>query len=599
MARVAVVDKDLCKPKNCSLECIAFCPLNRDGGKCITLSNEEDRSKAIAVIDESICNGCSICVKKCPFEAITIVKLAEELEEHKIHQYGQNAFRLYNLPIPRKDAVVGLLGRNGMGKSTVVNILAGLLKPNLGRYDGSEPSWEEVIEHFKGTMLKDYFKALISKQIRVSIKPQQVYLIAKVYKGSAKDLLAKYDENGYALRYADMLNLKDSLDKNVDELSGGELQRLAIAIACSRDAEFYFFDEPSSYNDVYQRLEVAKVIHSIAKQGKSVMIVEHDLTMLDYLSDYMHILYGEPSVYGIVSDIMSTKTGINEFLSGYLSSTNVRFRSRAFTFDSISSSEDLILDEVVAEYTDVKKEYGSFRLVAKNAKIRKGEVVCMIGANALGKTTLMKILAGIDKPDKGSVVLHAKISYKPQYLELIQEYEYDVRSLLSDSYGKSIEGSSMENIIVEPLRLKKLYDKMVKNLSGGELQRVAIASCLLKDADIYALDEPSAFLDVEDRIALARFIHRFVKGQGKSAIVIDHDIHLIDMISDSIIVFKGKPSREGYASSALKKHEGMNLFLKDMAVTFRRDEESNRARINKLDSRLDREQKEKGIYYPV
>ncbi len=595
MARVAVVDRDLCKPKNCSLECIAFCPLNRDGGKCITLSNE-DRSKAIAVIDESICNGCSICVKKCPFEAITIVKLAEELEEHKIHQYGQNSFRLYNLPIPRKDAVVGLLGRNGIGKSTVINILAGLLKPNLGRYH-SEPSWDEIIDYFKGTMLKDYFNALVNKQIRVSIKPQQVYLIAKVYKGTAKDLLARYDENGYASRYADMLNLRDSLEKHVDELSGGELQRLAIAVASSKDAEFYFFDEPSSYNDIYQRLNVARVINSIAKQGKSVMIVEHDLTMLDYLSDYMHILYGEPGAYGIVSDIMSTKTGVNEFLEGYLSSINVRFRSKAFRFDTASSSEDLILEEVVAEYSSIRKSYSSFTLVCEGARIRKGEVVCMLGANALGKTTLMKMLTGIEKPDQGYIALHAKISYKPQYLELIQEYEYDVRSLLSESYGKGIEGSSMESIIVEPLRLKKMYDKLVKSLSGGELQRVAIASCLLKDAEIYALDEPSAFLDVEDRIAVARFIQRFVKGQGKSAIVIDHDIHLIDMISDSIIVFKGMPSREGYASGVLRKHEGMNLFLKDMAVTFRRDEESNRARINKLESRLDREQKEKDIYY--
>ncbi len=595
MTRVAVVDKDLCKPKNCSLECIAFCPLNRDGGKCITL-NSEDRSKAIAVIDEDICNGCSICVKKCPFEAITIVKLAEELEEHKIHQYGQNSFRLYNLPIPRKDAVVGLLGRNGIGKSTVINILAGLLKPNLGRYH-SEPSWDEIIDYFKGTMLKDYFNALVSKQIRVSIKPQQIYLIAKVYKGTPKDLLARYDENGYASRYADMLNLRDSLEKHVDELSGGELQRLAIAVASSKDAEFYFFDEPSSYNDIYQRLNVARVINNIAKQGKSVMIVEHDLTMLDYLSDYMHILYGEPGAYGIVSDIMSTKAGVNEFLEGYLSSINVRFRSKAFRFDTVSSNEDLILEEVVAEYSSIRKSYNSFVLVCEGARIRKGEVVCMLGANALGKTTLMKILTGIEKPDQGYIELHAKISYKPQYLEMIQEYEYDVRSLLSDAYGKSIEGSSMEGIIVEPLRLKKMYDKMVKSLSGGELQKVAIASCLLKDADIYALDEPSAFLDVEDRIAVARFIQRFVKGQGKSAIVIDHDIHLIDMISDSVIVFKGIPSREGYASSVLRKHEGMNLFLKDMAVTFRRDEESNRARINKLDSRLDREQKEKGIYY--
>ncbi len=595
MARVAVVDKDLCKPKNCSLECIAFCPLNRDGGKCITLSSE-DRSKAIAVIDEDICNGCSICVKKCPFEAITIVKLAEELEEHKIHQYGQNSFRLYNLPIPRKDAVVGLLGRNGIGKSTVINILAGLLKPNLGRYH-SAPSWDEIIDYFKGTMLKDYFNALVSKQIKVSIKPQQVYLIAKVYKGTAKDLLARYDENGYASKYADMLNLRDSLEKHVDELSGGELQRLAIAVASSKDAEFYFFDEPSSYNDIYQRLNVARVINNIAKQGKSVMIVEHDLTMLDYLSDYMHILYGEPGAYGIVYDIMSTKTGVNEFLEGYLSSINVRFRSKAFRFDTVSSNEDLILEEVVAEYSSIRKSYNSFVLVCEGARIRKGEVVCMLGANALGKTTLMKMLTGIEKPDQGYTELHAKISYKPQYLEMIQEYEYDVRSLLSDAYSKSIEGSSMEGIIVEPLRLKKMYDKMVKSLSGGELQKVAIASCLLKDADIYALDEPSAFLDVEDRIAVARFIQRFVKGQGKSAIVIDHDIHLIDIISDSVIVFKGIPSREGYASGVLRKHEGMNLFLKDMAVTFRRDEESNRARINKVDSRLDREQKEKGIYY--
>ena len=99
--RVAVVDKDLCKPKKCGLECINFCPVNKSGGKCIVLS-EEDRTKAVAVIDESICNGCGICVKKCPFDAITIVNLAQELGEHKVHQYGINSFRLYKLPTPKK-----------------------------------------------------------------------------------------------------------------------------------------------------------------------------------------------------------------------------------------------------------------------------------------------------------------------------------------------------------------------------------------------------------------------------------------------------------------------------------------------------------------
>ncbi len=594
MHRIAVVEKDLCKPKNCSLECIAFCPLNRDGGKCITLSNEADRSKAIAVIDEDICNGCGICVKKCPFEAITIINIAEELEERKVHQYGQNAFRLYNIPVPKSSTVVGLLGRNGIGKSTVLNIIAGLLKPNLGRYD-DEPSWDEVIEHFKGTAVKEHLKAVAEKRIRVAMKPQQVYLIAKVFNGTGKELLARYDESGYGEHYAKRLGLHESLDRYVNELSGGELQRLAVAVAASKDADLYLFDEPSSYNDVYQRLEVARVINEIAGKGKSVMIVEHDLTMLDYLSDYMHILYGEPGAYGIVSDVMSTNTAINEFLQGYISSINVRFRDRAFRFDSATSGEDLIMEEVVTEYSRIEKGYPGFRLVADAAMVRKGEVVGIVGANALGKTTLMRMIAGIDRPDAGAFKINSRISYKPQYLE--QDYEYDVRTLLSEAYGRSIEGSSAEPLIIEPLRLRKMYDKTVKNLSGGELQKVAIAACLLRDADIYAMDEPSAFLDVEDRITIARFIQRFVKGQGRSAIIVDHDMHMVDMVADTLIVFTGTPGKEGYATGTLNKREGMNLFLKGLDITLRRDEESNRPRINKMHSRLDRMQKEKGIYY--
>ncbi|MEM1942008.1 MAG: ribosome biogenesis/translation initiation ATPase RLI [Candidatus Nitrosocaldus sp.] len=597
MHRIAVIDKDLCKPKNCSLECIAFCPLNRDGGRCITLSDEEDRSKAIAVIDEDICNGCGICVKKCPFEAITIINLAEELEERKVHQYGQNAFRLYNIPVPKDNAVVGLLGRNGIGKSTVLNIIAGLLKPNLGRYGNGEPSWDEVIEHFRGTAVKEHLKAIAEKRIRVAMKPQQVYLIAKVFNGTARELLARYDENGSAEHYAKRLALHESLERYVNELSGGELQRLAVAVAASKDVDLYLFDEPSSYNDVYQRLEVARVINEIAGKGKSVMIVEHDLTMLDYLSDYMHILYGEPGAYGIVSDAMSTNTAINEFLQGYISTINVRFRDRAFRFESATSGEDLIMEEVVAEYTRIEKKRQGFRLVADCARVRKGEVVGIVGANALGKTTLMMMIAGVDKPDDGEFRINARISYKPQYLE--QDYEYDVRTLLSEAYGKGIEGSSAEPLIVEPLRLKKMYDKIVKNLSGGELQKVAIASCLLRDADIYAMDEPSAFLDVEDRIMIARFIQRFVKGQGRSAVIVDHDMHMVDMVADTLIVFTGIPGKEGYATGTLSKRDGMNLFLKGLDITFRRDEESKRPRINKMHSRLDRMQKENGIYYSI
>lgn len=590
--RVAVIDEELCKPKKCGLECINFCPVNKSGAKCIVLG--EKGNNQIAVIDESICNGCGICVKKCPFDAITIVNLSHELGELKVHQYGVNSFRLYKLPAPKKESVAGLLGRNGMGKTTIVNILSGSLKPNLGSYE-NESSWDGVLKFFQGTELKTHFEKISNNDIKASIKPQKVYLIPNVFDGTAKEMLEKYDERNAINELVESLELKDSLERNVGELSGGELQRLAVAITANKEADFYFFDEPSSYNDVFQRLSVARVIHGLARIGKSVMVVEHDVTLLDYLSDYIYVLYGEPSAYGIVSGVLGTKVGINIFLDGYLPNENVRFRDKAFKFETTTGTEEFIQEEVFAEYSNLKKSYPAFKLDVTAGKIRKGEVIGIVGANALGKTTMMKMLAGVEKSDDGKVDVKAKISYKPQYLS--QEYEGDVRSLLDAAYGKPVEGTSVEEQIVLHIGVKKLYDRIIKNLSGGELQKVAVVACLLREADIYALDEPSAFLDVEDRIALAKFIQRFVRAQGKSAIIIDHDLQLIDLVADMLIVFTGKPSVEGHATETLPKANGMNMFLQGVELTYRRDPDSNRPRVNKIDSRLDREQKGSGNYY--
>ena len=177
--RVAVLDKELCQPKKCGLECIKYCPVNKSGADCIVLN--EDTNKA--TIDEDICNGCGICVKVCPFDAITIVNLASELKTDKIHQYGMNSFRLYKLPTPKKGEVVGLLGRNGMGKSTVVNILSGILKPNLGNYE-QPPEWDEILKYYKGTELKAHFEKIKNGEIKASIKPQQVHTIADAFDGT-------------------------------------------------------------------------------------------------------------------------------------------------------------------------------------------------------------------------------------------------------------------------------------------------------------------------------------------------------------------------------------------------------------------------------
>ena len=588
--RVAVLDQDLCQPRKCGLECIKYCPVNKSGADCIILNEQINKAQ----IDEDICNGCGICVKVCPFDAITIINLATELGTEKIHQYGQNSFRLYKLPTPKKGEVVGLLGRNGMGKSTVINILSGNIKPNLGNYE-NPPDWDEILKYYSGTELKSHFEQIKNNQIKVSIKPQQVYQVSQAFDGTGKELLEKYDERGVANQLIKELGLENSVDQSLKELSGGELQRLSVAVAASKDADFYFFDEPSSYNDVFQRIKVAKSIQNLTKIGKTVMVVEHDLTVLDFLSDYIEVLYGESAAYGIVSSVLSTKVGINVFLDGYLPNENVRFRDKKFIFDASSSTGEFQEGNYIITYPALEKKYPSFSVKIESGNVRKGEVVGIMGANALGKTTMMKMIAGVEKPDSGTIDKKVKIAYKPQYLK--NDTDVEVVSVLEEANGNQIEGSQEEEQIIEPLKIKKLYNKSIKNLSGGELQKVAIVTCLLQKVDLYALDEPSAFLDVEDRIAVAKFIQKFVRSYGKSAIIIDHDLQLMDLISDTVIMFEGVSGLEGHATSPLSKSEAMNRFLRSLDISFRRDEKSLRPRINKLDSRLDKQQKETGNFY--
>jgi len=121
------------------------------------------------------------CVtKKCPFGAIKIINLAKEPESFPVFQYGPNMFRLYRLPIPKAGYIVGIIGRNGMGKTTAIKILAGLLKPNFGEYN-REFSEKEIIARFKGTELQNYFEKLYNKEIKLSYKPQDITLFIKLY----------------------------------------------------------------------------------------------------------------------------------------------------------------------------------------------------------------------------------------------------------------------------------------------------------------------------------------------------------------------------------------------------------------------------------
>ena len=589
--RVAVVDDDLCQSKKCGLECIKECPVNINGQQCIVLP--ENR---IALISEELCIGCGICVKVCPFDAIDILNLSEELKSDKIHQYGVNSFRLFRIPTVRKGQVVGLVGRNGIGKSTALKILAGQLVPNLGDY-GGEPTWDRFIRYLSGREMKEHFERIAAGELRVSLKPQAVYRLPEAWKKETRLLLEQMDERKRMDEVVETLNLRETLKKKVPDLSGGELQRVAVAAAALQDADLYLFDEPSSYNDVYQRLAVSRLITGIAHSGKAVLVVEHDIAFLDYVANYVQIIYGEPGAYGIVSGLYASRTGVNSLLDGYLPQENVRFRDHAVTFGQRAAGEVVESEEVVAKYTKLSKGYPSFRLNVGAGQINGGTIMGVVGANALGKTTFLKMLAGQEKPGRGTVHADAKVAYKPQYLS--SGFDGTVDEFFMSTLGTKYSDPILQDNLVVPLRLEKLLARKVGELSGGELQKVAIVATMAQETEVYALDEPSAFLDVEDRFVVARAINRMVKARGKAAVVIDHDLQVVDIVSDRLLVFTGEPGVAGEATPPLTKEEGMNEFLKRVGLTYRRDVGTGRPRVNKPGSKLDREQKERGTYYYV
>ena len=592
--RVAVLDRRVCNPPKCSKECRRFCPPVRMGDQTVIFEKEGAPPRIV----ENLCTGCGICTRKCPFHALRIVNLADELETDTSHRYGPNSFKLFRLPIPAPGAVTGLLGANGMGKTTALRILALQLRPNLGEFE-HPPDWPEIIRQYRGSGLQPYFERASRGELKIAYKPQNVSSVPETYKGSVQELLETTDERGVLSRLKEQLELEGIMDRDIGVLSGGELQRVAIAAVLARNADVYFFDEPTSFLDVYQRIRAARAIRSLADEGKTVISVVHDLAVADYISDYVCIFYGEPGVYGIVSNPHGVREGINIYLNGYLPDSNVRFRSEEIRFETRPPPAEFWgTIEVLFEYKAMVKRFKDFTLRVEPGTLHFGEVVGILGANGIGKTTFVRLLAGEIKPDEGTLPkAEIKVSYKPQYIAA--ESGVTVGQALHAAGGASALASAFKSDVLRPLSLTELEDRVITELSGGELQRVAIATCLARKADLYLLDEPSAFLDVEQRLSAAKVIRSLMHDRGKAAFVVEHDMVAISAFADTISVFSGRPGVEGLCHPPLDIRSGMNTFLRNMGVTFRRDVATGRPRVNKENSRLDREQKQSGEYFYV
>lgn len=663
--RLAIVDNDKCKPSKCNKECSKKCPVVKVGKLCIEIkpvttkltqgtqtqliqqkgSRVKTKQKTTAYISETLCVGCGVCTKSCPFEAIKIINIPKNLEKETIHRYGMNSFKLHRLPLVKKSIVTGIVGSNGTGKSTAIKIIGGKLIPNLGMFS-SVPDKEEIIRYHRGSELQNYFSKIFSDELKTIVKPQHIYLLQKVLKGNVKNIIESKNELDNIDYLIENLGLTNLLNKSVSDLSGGELQRLSIAIVMGKESDVYIFDEPTSFLDIKQRINIANCIRKLADDGKYVIVVEHDLAILDYLSDNISFVYGEPSVYGVITKQLSTSEAINSFLDGYIQSENVRFRKDPLNFNikkidekeeddmmkitedkssndkMTSSPRNLNSNSNMFTYPRFTKEFHEFKLLVEEGYFKKSEIIVLLGENGTGKTTFIRLLhtyfnskndnnsnnknsddknkndGNSDKSNGDEDGNNGKltVSYKPQNIS--PKFTGTVKELFY-SKGVPMSNQLFKNGIMKPLMIEQLLDLKVSNLSGGEIQRVAIILCLGKKADIYLIDEPSAYLDSEQRIEVSRVIKRYMINYQKTAFIVEHDFMMSSYLADKIIRFEGIPSVDCKATSPQNIESGLNDFLRTLNVTLRKDKTTGRPRINKINSQKDKEQKELDKYYII
>lgn len=570
--KLAIINKEKCRPTLCGHECKKSCPVEKkESDSCVTVGDR-------AVIDENTCIGCGICSKRCPFGAIDIINLPSVSSKDLVHRYGQNGFALYGLPVPKEGKILGLLGRNGIGKTTAVKLLSGTEQINLG----SEASEEDVMSFFKGNEILRYLKDM--KEKKISYKPQNLSKLVVDVK--VIDLLKQRGSEEEILRLADRLEISNVLENKMDKLSGGELQKVAILAASLGKSSTYFFDEPLAFLDIKQRLSISDFMKDISKES-TLIVVEHDLLILDYLTDYLNIFFGGQGSYGRVSGLKTSKEGVNAYLRGFLKEENMRIRDKEINFNF--TKNPAMSGNKISNYPGfyVKFDTG-FELKVGPGEIKQNHVIGILGKNGTGKSTFVKALAGeveveVDG-EKKKLDLNLNVSYKPQYL--FTQEETLVRDVcFKEKIGKKLK--MMFNIGV-------LESKKINELSGGELQRLGVARCLARDADVYLIDEPSAYLDVEERISVAKAIKDIMVEKEKTAFVVDHDLLLVSYLADSIINFDGESGKNGTASEIRNFEEGVSELLKSLNVTLRKEPISGRPRINKKGSVKDREQKENG-----
>ena len=440
-----------------------------------------------------------------------------------------------NFKINKGECIL-LTGVSGSGKSTLIHLMNGLI-PTL--YEGQLEG--EIL--FKNKDLKDIESYDISKNIGyVSQDPRGHFFTTN----TTSELVFSMENYGIPLnemkkKYSELVNLLELeklVDKNIIYISSGERQKIAIGCSLSLEPEIIILDEPSSNLDFHMTKKLKQLIEKLKTKGYTIIIAEHRMYYIQDLIDRVFVISNGKVIEKTISELKSN----NEVPLRSLDIFNLELENIS------SKNKELLMEINNITYKDI--------LTNITTTIYKGDVIGLIGKNGVGKTTLLRLLSNIMKPDKGKVV--GKVI--PFLVMQDMDYQFFTESVESEmKFGDADIDLEKINSLLMKLGLTEYKDKIPFELSGGQKQRLLIAISALANVNLLMFDEPTSGLDYVNMTKVSGILKDLSK--NSALIVATHDIEFLYKTCNRVIYLDDKVIKEDFYLNIENKKKVNNIFI--------------------------------------
>ncbi len=467
-----------------------------------------------------------------------------------------------------------ILGDSGSGKSTLINVLSGIIPEHVMGKVGGKFSYKgkdllEINMQQRASKIGIVFQNPDSAFCTYTVEDELVFPLENL--GFTREEIRKRLEE-----LLDLFEIQNLRNKELNRLSGGEKQKVAMASALALNPELIVFDEPTANMDPQSTKEVFEIIRNLKDKDRTILVVEHKVEEILPIVDYIHIVSNKGDIVfsGEKSEGIEFLSKSDEDLQIYMPES-IEFSKILSTKNNIRSKEDVVeyleknntgksiikkrfaAKETVIEAKNIIFKYGKEKLFEDfNVKIGKGECLAVVGHNGAGKSTLFNILLNLEKKYKGEVSLNnkniKKINKKSLWNEVgisFQNPEWQfITSSVYDELALSLKNTKLTNEkrdkeIQEFLNFFDLECIKEKNpflISQGEKRRLSVATVLVAGQEILFLDEPTYGQDERNTRKMMKKVKSLQK-QGMTVIISTHDMGLLWEFCDRTVVMqKGK-----------------------------------------------------------